>query len=665
MSARPNNVSSINPSLSSLTCPSALKDLQGWLCWRYESVAAEVKPRKVPYYVNGGRRHGIQGRPEDRAKLTTFEAARAAAARRGMDGVGLALLADFNLVALDFDRCVGPDGIDPEVERLIDSTYSEFSPSGQGVRAFMRGHLGNAKDQGGRFGFEVFSSSGFVTFTGNTTPSTDVFGLEETIEDVTPAVAALCHARFAQQDVDDPLMTYEPAVGLTGQQIQDCLDVLDADSPHEVWLRVGMALHHETSGQGFDLWDTWSAAGAKYPGREALRSRWESFGRATGKLATARSLIRLATQHGAYVNTNLATASDFEVISASAPGSLTESGQAAPNRFPVIEPGAFTAQAPQSWLIKNVLPRADLIVMFGASGSGKSFMALDLAVHITQGKSWRNYKTKRGRVVYIAAEGAGGFRKRLQAYAKHHMIDFDDLKDLGIVHAAPNLLEKSDSVDLARSIKGWGPTDLIIVDTLSQVIPGANENSGEDIGRALAHCNRIKEATGATVLLIHHAGKDSSKGARGWSGLRAAADAELEVVRTDQCRTMQLTKSKDSEDNTLWAFDLEVVPVGVDDDGDVIDSCVVVPAELPAKEEDQPRKLGQVERLVVETYQELADASGSVPLDRLIDEVVRRRPAPPEGQRDQRRSNSKRTIFSLAEGQDAPFWINQGMVEGL
>lgn len=657
MSARPNNVSPINPTISSLQCPSALKDLQGWLCWRYESVGSEAKPRKVPYYAVGGRRHGIQGRPEDRAKLTTFEAARAAAARRGMDGVGLALLGDFNLVALDFDRCVGPDGIDPQVERLIDSTYSEFSPSGRGVRAFMRGHLGNAKDQaGGAFGFEVFSTSGFVTFTGNLTPSTRLLGLEETIDQVSPEVTALCHARFAQDTEDDPLMTYEPQVGLTPQQIQDCLDVLDADAPHEVWLRVGMALHHETSGAGFDLWDTWSAAGSKYPGREALRSRWESFGRATGKLATARSLIKLATQHGAYINTTVATAADFEVITEPAPGG---------DRFPVIAPGAFTEQAPQSWLIKNVLPRADLVVMFGASGSGKSFMALDLAVHITQGKAWRGHKTKRGRVVYIAAEGAGGFRKRLQAYAKHHHVEVTSLTDLGIVNGQPNLLEKSDSVDLARSIKAWGPADLIIVDTLSQVLPGANENSGEDIGRALAHCKRISEATGATVLLIHHAGKDSSKGARGWSGLRAAADAELEVVRTDQCRTMQLTKSKDSEDNTVWAFDLEIVPVGFDDDGDVIDSCVVVPAELPKREEDQPRKLGQVEQLVVETFRGLAGESGSVPLEVLVDEVVRRRPAPPEGQRDQRRSNSKRTIFSLAEGQDAPFWINQGQVEGL
>lgn len=649
MSARPSNVSKITPHLTTLQCPAVLRDLPGWLCWRYETVGSEPKPRKVPYYTSGGRRHGIQGRPEDRAKLTTFEAARAAAMRRGMDGVGLALLDDFNLVALDFDRCVGPAGIDPEVERLTASTYSEFSPSGTGVRAFMRGQLGNAKDQAGAFGFEVFSTSGFVTFTGNLTDTTALIGLEDTIADVTPDIRALCQLRFAKQDqdLDDPLMAYEPQVGLSPQQIQDCLDVLDADAPHEVWLRVGMALHHETSGQGFDIWDTWSAAGAKYPGREALRSRWESFGRQTGKLATARSLIRLATQHGAYINTSLASAADFQVEPA-----------AAGHRFQVLEPAAFTAQAPQSWLIKNVLPKADLVVMFGASGSGKSFMALDLCMHITQGKDWRGHKTKKGRVVYLAAEGSGGFRKRLQAYAKHNDIQVAEITNFGIVNGAPNLMEKSDSVDLARSIKAWGSADLIVVDTLSQVLPGANENSGEDMGRALAHCKRIKDATGATVLLVHHAGKDTSKGARGWSGLRAAADAELEIVRTETVRTMQLTKSKDSEDNTVWGFELEVVPIGLDDEGDVIDSCVVVPAEVPGKGVDESRKLGQVERLVVETHREMANDSGCVPLEELIDEVTKRRPG-------LRRDNARRTVLALSGDKDVGLWLEGDQVVGL
>ena len=83
------------------------------------------------------------------------------------------------------------------------------------------------------------------------------------------------------------------------------------------------------------------------------------------------------------------------------------------------------------------------------------------------------------------------------------------------------------------------------------------------------------------VLLIHHSGKNAAMGARGWSGLRAACDAEIEVVREATGRYMRLTKSKDGEDGLEWGFDLKVVQVGVDDDGDPITSCVVVDAELP------------------------------------------------------------------------------------
>jgi RecA-family ATPase len=102
---------------------------------------------------------------------------------------------------------------------------------------------------------------------------------------------------------------------------------------------------------------------------------------------------------------------------------------------------------------------------------------------------------------------------------------------------APNLMEKQDALDVARAIVAAGGAQLVIVDTFAQVMPGANENAGEDVGRALAHCKGIHRATGALVLLVHHSGKDSSRGARGWSGLRAAADVELEVVRADDARS--------------------------------------------------------------------------------------------------------------------------------
>ena len=655
MSALPTKVQTITPHLHDLQCPAELRDLPAWLCWRFESVGSEKKPRKVPFYAGGGKRYGVQGRPEDRERLVTFEAAKSAAIRRGMDGVGMALLEGNDVVALDFDRCVGPAGIDPEVERVIRNTYSEFSPSGTGIRAFMRGRLPNAKDQTGPFGFEVFSTSGFVTFTGNTTQFTAFKGLENTIVQVTDEVRSLCAARFgAYQRADsDPLMDYAPVLGLTAAQIDECLDVLDPDVTHDVWLRVGMALHHESEGAAFETWDAWSKKGKKYAGRDDLLTRWESFSRATGQLVTARSLIKLAHQAGAHINPAIGTPEEFAVA-------VQASTQATPAKFQVVEADAFATQASQRWLIKGVVPRADLVVLFGASGSGKSFVCIDLAAHICQGKAWRGHRVTKGRVVYVAAEGGSGFRKRLRAYSKHHNLSLEGL-GLGVVHAAPNLLEKQDSVELVRSIMAWGPTDLVVIDTFAQVMPGGNENLGEDVGRALAHCRRIAEATGATVLLVHHSGKDSSKGARGWSGLRAAADAEIEVVRSDDTRSMQLTKSKDSIDSVVWGFSLEVVPVGVDEDGDVIDSCVVVEAEAPTLP-GPSRKVGQTERLALEVFNELVGESDSVDLEQLIDAIVQRRPPPAEGQRDQRRSNTRRDLAAMTPSKEYPIWVEGGRV---
>ena len=83
--------------------------------------------------------HPGEGRPEDRQQLTTFDAARAAAARRGMDGIGFAPMPEWGITALDFDNCVVDGGLHPEVERIVAGTYAEFSPSGTGVRAIPLG----------------------------------------------------------------------------------------------------------------------------------------------------------------------------------------------------------------------------------------------------------------------------------------------------------------------------------------------------------------------------------------------------------------------------------------------------------------------------------------------------------------------------------------------
>ena len=301
-------INASRPQISDIQAPAELRELQGWLIWRLEPDANNPngKPLKVPYYADGGKRHGKQGGINDRGRMTTFAAARDAAARRGFTGVGLALMPEFGITALDFDNCVDAQGkLPPVVRDIASQTYAEYSPSGKGIRAFVRGSYGNHKSPtvGNDYGFEVFSSNGFVTFTGNAMLYTDLLGLEDTVADLDHLVAPLCAARLTTSqrvsDSDDFMIGREPRVGLSTTQMEELLAVLDPDMPREDWIKVGMALHHECEGDdtGFDIWNDWSEKGVKYPSEENLRGQWESFDRRKGsgqRQVTMASVMRMA-----------------------------------------------------------------------------------------------------------------------------------------------------------------------------------------------------------------------------------------------------------------------------------------------------------------------------------------------------------------------------------
>lgn len=652
-----NAVTTIKPHLNSIVAPDEMRNLPAWLVWRFEYHEGEERPRKIPYYTTGGKRHGKQGSPQDLQQLTTFDAARTAAARRGFDGVGFVPMPEFNICALDFDHCVVNGEVHPDLIPIVMNTYAEYSPSGTGVRAFVKGQYGNSKARGEPYGFEVFSSKGFVTVTGNRLDVVDLEGNENTIADLDGTVRALCAKRFTREIAETGVSAGDP-LGLTQAQIDKCLSVIDADIGHDEWLSVGMALHHETQGEGFDLWNDWSEGGSKYPGREVLLNRWSSFGKTHDRTVTARSLVHLANENGAGINLNgPASADEFEeLVEAEAP---TPEGQAPRFNFEPVH--SFSSATALPWIIKGVLPQAGLAVVYGASGSGKSFAVLDMGMAIARGLPWRGKKTRQGRVAYIAAEGADGFRKRIAAYAQHQDVDLTTVP-MTVLNAAPNLLEKQDAVDVAKGVKASGGADVIIIDTLAQTTPGANENAGEDMGKALGYCKRIHEVTGALVLLIHHSGKDATKGARGWSGVRAACDAELEVVRGEGGRALRLTKNKDGEDGLEWGFDLEVVQIGVDEDMDPITSCVVVETAMPVIGAGPAKKLGKNEKVVNDVLQEYALAqTAGIEIKPVLEEAARRMMARDGVEADKKgnfKSNARRALHKLCEGDDAPYWLD-------
>jgi hypothetical protein len=398
-----------------------------------------------------------------------------------------------------------------------------------------------------------------------------------------------------------------------------------------------MAFHHAHQGalEGLDLWDAWSAGGTKYKGRDDLIRHWRSFKTDTPNPVTFDSL---RSQEAASLD-------DFDVLEEPAP-------PAAGRRFRNIPAAEFARGAAPSWIVDGLLPRAELCVLYGESGSGKSFFALDLVAAISRGAPWRDLEVERGRVAYVCAEGVGGFRSRLRAYAQAEDCALESLPD--VIVDTPNLLEKQDALALAKEILRSGPVAVIVVDTLSATTPGANENSGEDMGAVIAHCKGLHRATGALVILIHHSGKDATKGASGWSGLRAAADAELEVTRASESlsavRTVRVSKQKDGEDGGQFAFTLAPVVLGHDAKGRAITSCVVQPATIQARITRQLQPRGGVQRNVFKLIQDMAPPNGG---DLAVKDVIDRAAAemPHDGQvgpRDMRRRAALRALEGLA-----------------
>jgi RecA/RadA recombinase len=593
----------------------------------------------------------------------------------GYSGVGFAPLPDFGYTFLDFDNCVGPSGeIAPEIEQIVARTYAEFSPSGKGIRAALKGNLGNHKSPSTpeQFGFETFSTSMFVTFTGNILPACELIGLENTVADVDQHVIDLCERRFNGPlinnvvDPDDFMAGREPRLGLTPERMHELVNSLDPNMSRADWIRVGMALHHECDGDdtGFELWDEWSQDGYTYVSTEAMRVQWDSFDRRKGstrRQVTMASVIKMAKD----AQSRPTEAASREEVLAKAEAIMAELPTKSLGRFGPVPIYDLTQREPMGWLIKGVLPRAKLGILFGASGSGKTFVALDLAFSVARGVAWRTRRTMRARVVVIAAEGGSGLGKRGQAYAQHHGFDLRTVHDLHIITAAPNFLDGDDISEVIAEIKNLGEVDLIIIDTLAQVTPGANENTSEDMGRALGNINLLHDATGAMNLAVHHAGKDLSKGSRGWSGIKAAADVQIEVLRhEDGRREIVIEKMKDGEDGVRWGFKLETILLGLDDDGDDITSCVAVEDDVrPAAIDD---KKGVKRRGRLETH--LLEVMATFPTDAIVraEDLIRKAcdmlPAPDAGKRDIRRQSVVRAIQNLSREKDGPLRMENGIV---
>lgn len=290
------------------------------------------------------------------------------------------------------------------------------------------------------------------------------------------------------------------------------------------------------------------------------------------------------------------------------------------------------------WLIKGLIERHGVFIIAGESQAGKSFFVKDLGMKVARGMEYGGRKTRKGVVIHVAVEDGRGTKLRQKGYRKHHGISPD--ADVPYIIMDPSAgqgftLMNDESVDrLIAEVKAWAeyygmPVELIIIDTLSVATEGLDEINGAEAGKVLARVNRLRDATGAAIGLVHHMNAQGTR-VRGHSSIVANVPNVIEIrpmmtipankngraepILDGQGRHKRravLTKNKNGLNDIKWTFVLEVVHLGHDEDGDEITTCVCGRAvDNRREDEDERHKLSPDQKLVYDALQAAQDADG-------------------------------------------------------
>jgi hypothetical protein len=635
--------------------PATLKANARWAPWKAVFNEKRQKFDKIPHQAKAPY-YGIStAKPE---RWYSYEQALQAYLDNPtlFAGVGYVMTGPHGVVGIDLDDCVHDNVIAPWALEVIQdlASYTELSPSGKGLRILAAGEIANDWTNHD-VGIEVYGGHEprFLTVTGQR--------LKMSVHEVAAPAASVFVALDAQYAKVKSTATI---ISLHLPELVDEIllpDVASLGLPYQATDFLSEGTHRgDRSRELFATAVALYAAGlADDEVLSLLVNNQHAFDVAMDhrRCDHDRALMYLWVEHcqkaKARATSKVASVEDFEDISPStelvalearAPSAIEKIAKAP--RFTFSQAADYLNRKPVTWLIKKVLPHGDVGAVFGESGAGKSFFALDLVMAIAAGTPWKGHEVRQGTVAYVCAEGAGGFTTRLRAYGEHHGVDLAALP-VHVLGDAPNFLEKADIRDLTASTKTLGPLSVIVVDTLAQVTAGGNENSGEDMGRALAHCKALSSATGAMVLLVAHSGKDSARGLRGWSGIKGALDVEILVERSDKYRSATITKMKDGEgEGEEFAFSLHSVTVGQDEDGDDITSCVIQHGEAVAKSDRKAPPKGVWQQVVLRQAVALTDLPGVVTASQLIEASVAEMPEE-EGKRDRRRNLVMRALEAL------------------
>lgn len=438
--------------------------------------------------------------------------------------------------------------------------YPAVQTGGGGLHVYMRLPDGfEAVTHHDRYPGIEFKSSGQVVAPGSIHPGTGKpyvavnMGLLSLEIPANQAILAIIKRRCKAHDDGGS----ERAGELTPRMLKGNLDQLRADDfPHDPWLELMMAAHHATNGEGREEFIEWSTQAAGYADHgELVGKRWDSLQVGAGGVMVA-TLFKRVIEAGGTPFDKADAADDFEEYVPT--DAELKAMKRAEDRWTFLTLEDMEQLPPPQWLVDGFIQEETLVAIYGAPESGKSFLAIDMAMSVASDRRWHGRDVMPGAVLYIAAEGAMGLSKRVRAWRAER----------GVNGAAPfhlmrqnlNLTDSKEATAFCRVMgEKLGALRMIVIDTLNQTASGADENSAQDMGRYIESMKRLRDESGAAVVVIHHSGKDASKGLRGSTALLGGFDTTIEVVRPNldgPAVNVRVRKQKDAEKEKPIGFDM-------------------------------------------------------------------------------------------------------------
>lgn len=583
--------------------PQSLKDSATWVLWRYEQRDGG-KWTKPPLQADG--RYAKTTDPDTWA---TIEETQTAHDDGSFDGVG-AVLRD-GLVGIDLDHVLTESGNrEPWAAEIADrfaGTYIEFSPSGDGLHILARGTWPKCRRKAGpdnRLECYDETSPRYFTVTGH--EISEECGITEQQEaldwlhekyflDSSANVLQLNQTNIAQA-TDDEILARAAHAG-NGNKFSRLFydgDLADYASPSEADLALANMLAYWT--QDGEQLDRLFQRSALY--RAEKWNQRHSADETYGQMTVAKALSGDSAHAGAEI--------------ADPVPSTREQSSIVSRRGEFVRAADLMAETTSTeWLIDGVLEQNTACTLFGASGSGKSFVAMDWACSVATGNDWHGREVEPGAVFYIVGEGQNGFKRRLSAWERKNETSLD--KAPLYLWTTPVPLSDGDSAKrlsekIAMLASASEPPRLIVIDTLARNFGSGDENSNTDVNRLIAKLDEhLRIPFNASVVIVHHSGNSDKDRARGASSLKGAMDHEYRVEGRGDHRVLQCTKMKDGPEDFEFHFKIEGVSV---DDGATAGALVPLDVPLTKKTGTQLRP-GSVKSLGA--LREITDIHGVSP----------------------------------------------------